>query len=99
MSDEIEPVVENWYRNVDEDLLFEVIDIDNDIIEIRYYGGEAEEIDFETWEEMELEFIENPEDWIGGYNDIDEDDWDDEDDDDDDDDEDEDDDDWDEERE
>ena len=71
MTDDIQPVPEQWYRNVDEELLFEVVAIENDVIEIQYHDGETEEIGMEAWEELALEPIENPLDQIGSYEDMD----------------------------
>jgi hypothetical protein len=96
---EYEPVVGQWYENVEENESFRVLSIDEDaeLIEIEYLDGDIEELDLETWRELDLDKIEQPEGWTGGAaNDDDEDeddeDWDEEDEDDDDDDDDEDDD-------
>ena len=75
VTDDIQPVPEQWYRNVNDEVLFEVVAIENDMIEIQYHDGEVEELDIEAWEEMELEPIENPQDWIGDYEDMDSDDF------------------------
>jgi len=75
VTDDIQPVPEQWYRNIDDEVLFEVVAVENDMIEIRYHDGEVEELDIEAWEEMELEPIENPQDWIGDYEDMDSDDF------------------------
>jgi len=100
---EFEPVVGQWYENIDENDSFRVLSVDEDaeLIEIEYLDGDIEEIDVDTWAEFDLEKIEQPEGWSGadiGGDDDDEDEDEDEDwDDDEDDDEDEDDDDLDEE--
>jgi hypothetical protein len=107
---EYEPVVGQWYENVEETESFRVLSVDEDaeLIEIEYLDGDIEELDLETWRELDLDKIEQPEGWTGsrdGDDDDDEDDedWDeddedeDDDDDDDDDDEDDEDEDWDEE--
>ena len=72
MATEADPIVENWYRNLAERQNFEVVAVDNDegTIEIQYFGGEVEEIDFDTWYEMELVTIEPPEDWSGPFDDL-----------------------------
>ena len=100
MAREFEPVVGQWYENIDENDSFRVLSVDEDaeLIEIEYLDGDIEEIDVDTWAEFDLEKIEQPEGWSGADigaakdDDEDEEDWDDdedEDDDDDDDDEDE----------
>ncbi|MDH5436838.1 MAG: hypothetical protein OEX83_08760 [Gammaproteobacteria bacterium] len=75
MADDMQPIPEQWYRNIDEEVLFEVVSVDNDMIEIQYMDGEIKEIDMDTWEELELEPIENPQDWLGSYDDMDSDDF------------------------
>jgi len=107
---EYEPVVGQWYENVDESDSFRVLSIDEDaeLIEIEYLDGDIEEIDLETWRELDLDKIEEPEGWAASREEEEEDDddedldedWDedeDEDEDDEDDDEDDEDEDWDEE--
>ena len=94
-----EPVRGQWYENAEEDESFRVLSVDEDaeLVEIEYLDGDIEEMDLDTWHEMDLEKIQEPEGW--GGDDLDEDDDDDEDEEDDeewDDDEDDEDDDWDE---
>ncbi len=112
MAREYEPVVGQWYENVDENESFRVLSVDEDaeLIEIEYLDGDIEEIDLETWREIDLDKIEEPEGWSASHEenkeeeedeDLDED-WDEdeeEDDDDDDDDDEDEDEDWDEEEE
>ena len=101
MGRDYEPVAGQWYENVEEDDSFRVLSVDEDaeLVEIEYLDGDIEEIDLDTWHEMDLERIEEPEGWAAEDDDDDEDedeeDDEDEDEDDDwDDDEDEDDEDW-----
>lgn len=103
MGRDYEPVKGQWYENVEEDETFRVLSVDEDadLVEIEYLDGDIEELDIDTWHELDLERIEEPEGWSGGDEeeedeDDDEDEDEDEDDDDwdDDDDEDEDEDDW-----
>ena len=105
MAREFEPVVGQWYENIDENDSFRVLSVDEDaeLIEIEYLDGDIEEIDVDTWAEFDLEKIEQPEGWSGAditadEDDDDEDEDDDWDEDEDDDDDDEDDDDLDEEK-
>ncbi len=107
MSRDYEPVPGQWYENLEEDESFRVLKVDEDaeLVEIEHLDGEIEEIDLETWHEMDLEATQEPEGWSEEDEEEDEeDDWDeDEDDEDEDEDEDEDDDDddedWDEDEE
>ncbi len=106
MSREHEPVRGQWYRNIEEDETFRVLSVDEDaeLVEIEYLDADVEEIDLETWHELDLDLTEEPEGWSDAE-DEDEEDWDedededeeDEDDDDEDDDDEDDEDDWDEE--
>lgn len=101
MAREFEPVVGQWYENIDENESFRVLSVDEDaeLIEIEYLDGDIEEIDVDTWAEFDLDKIEQPEGWSGAEvgvkdkdkdkkdddDDDEDDDWDDDDDDDDDD--------------
>jgi hypothetical protein len=101
---EYEPVAGQWYENIDENESFRVLSVDEDseLIEIEYLDGDIEEIDLDTWQEFDLDKIDQPEGWSGEDDDEeeeDEDDSDEKDDDWDDDDDEDDDDDWDEDEE
>lgn len=63
---EIAPVIGSWYRQENGET-FEVVALDRDdaTVEIQYFDGTIEELDFETWEQMEIEEAEPPEDWSG----------------------------------
>ncbi len=97
VSRDYEPVPGQWYENVEEEESFRVLTMDEDseLVEIEYLDGDIEEIDLETWHEMDLELTKEPEGWSETQDDEDEDededdDWDDDEDEDDEDDEDED---------
>ena len=96
MSRDYEPTPGQWYENVEEEETFRVLTVDEDseLVEIEYLDGEIEEIDLETWHEMDLDKTSEPEGWADRDDDDDDDD-DDEDFDEDEDDDDDDDDDWD----
>ena len=101
MSRDYEPVPGQWYENLEDEESFRVLKVDEDaeLVEIEYLDGEIEDIDLETWHEMDLEHTQEPEGWAEDEDEEDEDDWDedeDEDEEDDDDDDDDDDEDWDE---
>ena len=98
MSRDYEPVPGQWYENLEDEESFRVLTVDEDseLVEIEYLDGEIEEIDLETWHEMDLEQTDEPEGWAESdeeeddeeeeEEDEDEDDWDDDEDDEDDDD-------------
>lgn len=103
VSRDYEPVVGQWYENLEEEESFRVLSVDEDseLVEIEYLDGDIEELDIEAWHEMDLDRIEEPEGWSepdDEDDDEDEEDWEEDEDEDDDDDLDEDEDDVDDER-
>ncbi|HEY8052450.1 MAG: DUF6763 family protein [Steroidobacterales bacterium] len=88
MSRDYEPVAGQWYENIEEEEQFRVLTVDEDseLVEIEYLDGDIEEMDIETWHEMDLERIQQPEGWSESDDEDDDEDWDDEDDEDEDDD-------------
>jgi hypothetical protein len=83
---EYEPVAGQWYENIDENESFRVLSVDEDseLIEIEYLDGDIEEIDLDTWQELDLDKIDQPEGWSREDEDEEEEEEDDEDEDDDD---------------
>jgi hypothetical protein len=81
-------VAGQWYENIEEEEQFRVLTVDEDseLVEIEYLDGDIEEMDIETWHEMDLERIQQPEGWSESDDEDDDEDWDDEDDEDEDDD-------------
>jgi hypothetical protein len=101
MSRDHNPVPGKWYESLDDEEIFRVLSVDEDaeLIELQYEDGDVEEIDYETWQELDLELSQEPEGWSGSEDeedeeedddldddDEDDDDWDDDEDEDDDDD-------------
>ena len=82
MAREYEPVAGQWYENIDENESFRVLSVDEDseLIEIEYLDGDIEEIDLDTWQELDLDKIDQPEGWSAEDEEEDEDDEDDKDD-------------------
>ena len=76
MSRDYEPVPGQWYENLEEEESFRVLSVDEDseLVEIEYLDGDIEEIDLETWHEMDLDKTEEPEGWTGSDDDEEEDD-------------------------
>ena len=85
MSRDYEPVKGQWYENVEEDETFRVLSVDEDaeLVEIEYLDGDIEEMDIDSWHEMDLERIEEPEGWAAADDEEEEEEEDDEDEDDD----------------
>src|SRR5690606_18190867 len=90
-----DPVQGQWYEDLEDNEIFKVLSVnpDEEIIEVQYENGDIEEIDLDTWHELDLERAEEPEGWASDEDEDDEDededdddldeDWDDEDEDDD----------------
>jgi len=66
----LKPEIGEWYRG-ETNALFEVVATDDSdqTIEIQYFDGTVEEMDFDTWNQMLLddaiEAADAPEDWSG----------------------------------
>jgi hypothetical protein len=75
VSRDYEPVPGQWYENLEDEESFRVLTVDEDseLVEIEYLDGEIEEIDLETWHEMDLEQTDEPEGWAESDEDEDED--------------------------
>jgi len=67
MSNELDPITGTWYRHLDKGQMFGVVSVDEraGIVEIQHFDGDIEEIELETWRNMELEITDAPEDWTG----------------------------------
>jgi predicted dehydrogenase len=89
-----DPVQGQWFEDLEENEIFKVLSVnpDEEIIEVQYENGDIEEIDLDTWHELDLERAEEPEGWASDEDDdddedeedLDEEDWDEDDEDDDD---------------
>jgi hypothetical protein len=75
VSRDYEPVPGQWYENLEDEESFRVLTVDEDseLVEIEYLDGEIEEIDLETWHEMDLDQTDEPEGWAESDEDEDED--------------------------
>ena len=91
MARDYDPVQGKWYEDLEENEVFKVLSVDPDqeLVEVQYENGDIEEIDLDTWHELDLEQAEEPEGWASDdedeeeeEEDEDEDDWDEDDDDD-----------------
>lgn len=72
MPTEADPMLQQWYQHLDKGQKFRVVAVDeaSGLIEIQYFDGDLEEIDRDTWYELDIELIEPPEDWTGPMDDI-----------------------------
>ena len=69
MAQQIQPMIGEWYKTVD-DNAFEVVAFDDNdgSIEIQYADGDVEELDVDTWVEMVAGPVEPAEEWSAGFN-------------------------------
>jgi hypothetical protein len=60
-----DPVKGKWYEDLEENEIFLVLSVDPDqeLVEIQYENGDTEEIDLDTWHELDLEHAVQPEGW------------------------------------
>ncbi len=92
MGRDYDPIPGQWYEDLEDNEIFQVLSVDPDeeIVEIIYENGDTEEIDLDTWHELDLEQAEEPEGWSNDDeddedlddDDLDDDDWDEDEDDD-----------------
>lgn len=63
------PDIGGWYANQEFNDIFEVVASDEKdaYVEIQYFNGEIEEFDLETWYELDLRRIPEPEDCSGPF--------------------------------
>lgn len=68
---ELAVVIGAWYQEPGGQS-FEVVafDVDTATIEIQFFEGEVEELEFETWGEMQIKSVAAPEDWTGAFEEI-----------------------------
>jgi hypothetical protein len=76
MAIEIDPIPGEWYENMETHQTFRVIDVDepSGLIEIQYVDGDIGELDRAVWEELDLEWVQPPENWTMPYDAIEQDD-------------------------
>ena len=66
------PVVGNWYLDLETRMSFKVVSLDEveDSVEIQYLNGDVGDFDFDNWYASPFEPIEAPEDWSAPYDEI-----------------------------
>jgi uncharacterized protein DUF6763 len=64
-----DPVIGSWYKDVENNLQFRVVAIEDssDAIEVQYYNGDIGEYDTDTWYNSTFDYIEDPEDWSAPF--------------------------------
>jgi hypothetical protein len=60
-----DPVLSRWYKDIENDLSFKVVAIDekDETIEVQYLNGDIGEYDNDVWYNSTFDYIEAPEDW------------------------------------
>lgn len=66
MSRDFDPVPGQWYEDLDREEVFKVVSVDPDdmLVRIQWLDGEFEDLDLETWNELDLEEAQEPEGWV-----------------------------------
>jgi hypothetical protein len=69
MATVADPIVGNWYKDVENKLSFKIINIEDqsDSIEVQYLNGDIGEYDHDSWYNSTFDYIEEPEDWSAPY--------------------------------
>jgi hypothetical protein len=71
MTEYIYPEEDEWYKdNIGRIMQVVACDEDSDAIEVQLFEGEVTEFDLESWNQLEVEQIEPPEDWSGPFDDL-----------------------------
>lgn len=67
MGTEADPLVDQWYRREDKGQTFQVVAVDETagVVELQHFDGDVEELDLDTWYQLDLQPVEPPEDWSG----------------------------------
>jgi hypothetical protein len=64
---EYEPTVGQWYEDLDNEETFQVLKVDEDqeLIHIQYLDGDTDEIEADSWAELDVDLTVEPEGWSG----------------------------------
>ena len=67
-----DPIIDNWYKDLESNQIFEVIsyDIKYETVELQYADGDISDIDRDSWNSSSFEPIEPPGDWSAPYGSI-----------------------------
>lgn len=67
-----DPIIGSWYKDLENNLTFKVIAVDDtdDSIEVQYDNGDIGAYDHESWYNSTFDYIEDPEDWSAPFDDI-----------------------------
>lgn len=67
MTNELDPLVGQWYFHLEKGQRFTVTAIDEDanIVEVQHFDGDLEEYNLSEWRDLDIELSEEPENWAG----------------------------------
>lgn len=67
MTNEFDPLVDEWYSHLDKGQRFYVVAIDEDdkMVEVQFFDGSLEEFSLEEWRDLDIELSVAPENWSG----------------------------------
>lgn len=73
MTTVADPIIGSWYKDIENNLKFCIVAIDesDDAIEVQYLNGDIGEFDHDTWFASLFNAIEAPEDWSAAYGEMD----------------------------
>ncbi len=65
----VNPQIGSWYKDIQQGVIFEIVAMDEDsrTIETQLIDGEVGEYDIDSWQQLLLIEVEEPEDWSSGY--------------------------------
>lgn len=71
MPTETDPVIDKWYRRLDDGTEFKVTSLDEDeaTFEVQYIDGDVDVMDLDTWYEWDMKPIAAPDGWTGSSDD------------------------------
>jgi len=74
VSRDFDPNPGQWYEDLDREEVFKVVSVDPDemLVRIQWPDREYEDLDLETWNELDLELAVEPEGWVDEAGDLDE---------------------------
>lgn len=66
------PEVGQWYAQAGRGRLLQVVAFDEEdgLVELQDFDGDIDEVDLDTWRDLQLERAEPPEDWTGPVDEV-----------------------------
>ena len=71
MPTDADPIVDKWYKRLDDGTEFKVMSLDEDeaTFEIQHIDGDVDVVDLDTWYEWDIKSIAAPDGWTGSPDD------------------------------